>query len=59
MLKPHTDGGADIRPPLRFLADSEKTAASSAAKFGMTIPSSFYILCAGSDLLPWKVRSLG
>ena len=30
-------GGAVIRPPLRFFADSEKTAARSAAKFAIAI----------------------
>ena len=30
-------GGAVIRPPPRFIVKSEKTAARSAAKFGMTI----------------------
>ena len=45
--------GANIRPPWRFLVDSGKTAARSAAKFGMTIPSFlFYILCASCKYLP-------
>ena len=35
-VTPRTDGGADIRP-LRFLKNSRKTAARSAAKFCMTI----------------------
>ena len=42
-----TDGGADIRPPpRRFFVDNGKTAARSAAKFGMTIPSSLlHMMC--------------
>ena len=40
-FNPRTDGGgAVIRPPPpRFVPDSVKTAARSAAKFGMTIPT--------------------
>ena len=45
-IHPRTDGGADIRPPRRFFVDSGKTAARSAAKFGMTISSSFlHMMC--------------
>ena len=32
-IYPRMAGGAVIRPPLRFFADSDKTAARSAAKF--------------------------
>ena len=39
-------GGGGYPPPRRFFVDSGKTAARSAAKFGMTIPSSFlHIMC--------------
>ena len=40
-INPRTDGGGQITalPPLRFFPDSVKTAARSAAKFGMTIPT--------------------
>ena len=45
-FNPRTDGGAGIRPPLRFFADSSKTAARSAAKFGIPIPTSIpHIVC--------------
>ena len=42
-----TDGVEDIRPPpRRFFVVNAKTAARSAAKFGMTIPSFFlHIMC--------------
>ena len=30
-------GGVDFNPPVRFFADSEKTAARSAAKFAIAI----------------------
>ena len=37
-FNPRTDGGgAVIRPSLRFFGNSGRTAARSAAKFGMTI----------------------
>ena len=38
--------GGGYPPPRRFFVDSGKTAARSAAKFGMPIPSSFlHIMC--------------
>ena len=41
-----TGGGRISALPRRFFADSGKTAARSAAKFDMTIPSSFlHVMC--------------
>ena len=41
-----TEGEADIRPLRRFFVDNGKTAAHSAAKFGMAVFSSpFHIIC--------------
>ena len=41
-----TGGGGGYPPPLRFFADSGKTAARSAAKFGTTILSSIlHMVC--------------
>ena len=40
VVNPRTDGGR-ISAPRRFFVDNGKTAARSAAKLGMTIPSSF------------------
>ena len=36
-INPRTAGGGGYQPPLRFFADSEKTAARSAAKFAIAI----------------------
>ena len=38
MVNPRTRGGVDFNPPpVRFFADSEKTAAHSAAKFAIAV----------------------
>ena len=45
-FNPRTDGGRISAPGGRFFVDNGKTAARSAAKFGMTIPSFFlHIMC--------------
>ena len=36
-LAPAGGGGVDFNPPVRFFADSEKTAARSAAKFAIAV----------------------
>ena len=59
-INPRTDGGAVIRPPPpRFFPDSVKTAARSAAKLVMTIPTFIAHLPENFDPIHVKVRSPG
>ena len=45
-FNPRNDGGGRISAPPEVFVDNGKTAARSAANFGMTIPTSFlHIMC--------------
>ena len=55
-LNPRTAGGAVIRPPLRFFADSGKTAARSAAKFAIAVQPTIWHI-SKKTMTRWHQRS--
>ena len=57
MLNPRTVGGGDFNPPpLRFFADSEKTAARSAAKFAIAVQPTIWHI-SKKTTTRWPQRS--
>ena len=55
-INPRTAGGGRLSAPLRFFADSEKTAARSAAKFTMAIQPTIWHI-SKKTMTRWHQRS--